>query len=74
VTSPRFLPPSACAHCQRETRTTSDECCAECWQPKTERAAARLERMFPPKTDPPPRISDIPGAVLEAVFRLFRLL
>jgi len=30
--------------------------------------------MFPPKTDPPPRISDIPGAVLEAVFRLFRLL
>jgi hypothetical protein len=30
--------------------------------------------MFPPKTDPPPRIGDIPGAVLEAVFRLFRVL
>jgi hypothetical protein len=28
--------------------------------------------MFPPKADPPPRISDIPGAFLELVIRLFR--
>jgi hypothetical protein len=28
--------------------------------------------MFPPKADPPPRISDVPGAFVELVIRLFR--